>query len=464
MNILLSNNVEVEDPSPEIIQFCKTELTMANPEYAKKERMGFWLGDTPKTLYLFSRRGNTLILPFGVWERVLALSPDETPLKTAFFKAREVSYGSVSLYNYQSIAVNDMFEAGYGILQAPAGSGKTQMGLSLISRFKRRALWITHTKDLLKQSRDRAALYFASSLFGTITEGKIEIGESITFATVQTLSKIDLRPYKDYWDVVIVDECHRVSGTPTKITQFYYVLSQLAAPHKIGLSATVHRADGTIKATLAILGPIKATVSPEAVQDRVMQVGIKPRNTGTLESLSYCDTDGVIVYTKLINYLVENAARNRFIRDDLVIEREHSCLILSDRIEHLETLRDSLPPELKERSALITGKMTTKKGKAEREAAIADMRSGKLTYLFASYALAKEGLDIPRLDRLFLASPQKDYAVVTQSVGRIARKVEGKGDPIVYDYVDERIGFLVRAYRKRRSTYKKLGCYEVRTE
>ena len=57
---------------------------------------------------------------------------------------------------------------------------------------------------------------------------------------------------------------------------------------------------------------------------------------------------------------------------------------------------------------MIDGKMTSKKRKAEREQAIEDMRTGKKRYLFATYSLAKEGLDIPRLDRLYLTTPQKD--------------------------------------------------------
>ena len=85
------------------------------------------------------------------------------------------------------------------------------------------------------------------------------------------------------------------------------------------------------------------------------------------------------------------------------------------------------------------------------------MRSGKKRYLFASYRLAKEGLDIPRLDRLYLVTPQKDYAVVTQSVGRIARTFEGKSPPICYDYVDS-IEYLINAYKQRCRHYRKSGC------
>ncbi len=104
--------------------------------------------------------------------------------------------------------------------------------------------------------------------------------------------------------------------------------------------------------------------------------------------------------------------------------------------------------------------MTSKKGKAEREQAIEDMRTGRKKYLFATYSLCKEGLDIPRLDRLFMTTPVKDYAVVVQSIGRIARTFEGKDEPIVYDFVDN-IGYLMRAYKQRCRHYKKAGAYFI---
>lgn len=109
---------------------------------------------------------------------------------------------------------------------------------------------------------------------------------------------------------------------------------------------------------------------------------------------------------------------------------------------------------------MISGKMTTKKGRAEREQAVEDMRTGRKKYLFATYSLAKEGLDIPCLERLYLTTPQKDYAIVTQSIGRIARICEGKADPITYDFVDN-IAYLIKSYKNRCTIYKKNGCYFV---
>ena len=116
-----------------------------------------------------------------------------------------------------------------------------------------------------------------------------------------------------------------------------------------------------------------------------------------------------------------------------------------------------LPYDMQEESAFINGKMQSKKEKAARESAIEDMRTGKKKYLFASYSLAKEGLDVPRLDRLFLASPEKFSAVITQSVGRVQRTFEGKDVPVVIDFVDEEIGYCERAWKERCRSYRKIG-------
>ena len=160
----------------------------------------------------------------------------------------------------------------------------------------------------------------------------------------------------------------------------------------------------------------------------------------------------------MINSLARNRERNGIIISTLLNDSQgRSGIILSDRIEQLETLQAMLPPEERRKSVLITGKMVTKSGKAEREKALEDMRNGDKKYLFATYALCKEGLDIPRLDRLYMATPVKDYAVVTQSIGRIARVCEGKEQPIVYDFVD-RIPYLTNAYKTRLRHYRKAKC------
>lgn len=460
MRVRVSNNVKITNPTPELITWCQNNLKLANPDYAKKVRMGFWVGNTPKFLYLYEIHGGELVIPYGCLKAIAPLLKDAVA-ESDFKPSVSIDYGDpVPLYPYQEKAVEQAKNGLYGILQSKAGSGKTQMGIALVKQFGKRALWLTHTKDLLTQSKERAERYMDKSLIGTITEGKVNIGSGVTFATVQTMSKLDLSLYKDFWDVIIVDECHRACGSPTQLSMFSKVLNSLSARHKYGLSATVHRADGMIKATFALLGEVVYTVPDEAVADKVMQVGIKPIGTGVPISRECLNTDGTLNYAKMINYLCENEERTSLIANCIFKECRHSCLILSDRLEHLSNIIDALPFPLQEYAVMISGKMTSKKGKAEREQALEDMRTGEKKYLFATYSLAKEGLDIPCLERLFMATPQKDYAVITQSIGRIARTHEGKADPICYDFVDN-IGYLQKSFKKRCTTYNKNDCYFV---
>jgi superfamily II DNA or RNA helicase len=454
MQVIISNEITIKDPSSALVKWVQDNLIIKNPDYQKKKRMGLWVGNMPEYIYLYQVNGNSLIVPVGTGKHIRKFVTG-ADIKQDLADNPPINFQSeIPLYDYQEPAVAAMQKFGCGILQSPCGSGKTQMGIALAARIGRKALWITHTADLLNQSYDRAAMYMDRSLLGRMTEGKVHIGSGITFATVQTLTKLDLQQYKYTWDVIIVDEVQRLAGTPTQVTMFSRVMNTLAARYKYGLSATVHRGDGLIKSTFAIVGDIAYTVPEEAVADKTMQIVVHKCNTDIKTNETCLDTDGTLIYGNLMNYLVYSEKRNELIVEQLKANETHSNIILSDRLEHLEILMDKLnSPD----AVMISGKMTSKKGKAERARALEDMRSGKKKYLFASYSLAKEGLDIPCLDRLYLATPKKDFAVVVQSIGRIGRVSPDKTEAICYDYVDD-IQFCENQYKKRKTHYRKKGC------
>lgn len=447
MDCIVSKDLRIVNCSSDVLKYYKQKLTLSNPEYVKKQRMGFWVGNTPKTIALYKVEGNDLILPYGEILTIKNVIPDVNLIPKYTVLPKKPTGYSVELFDYQEVAVKQILKKPCGILKAPPASGKTQMGIAIANSIGQKTLWLTHTADLLKQSYDRAKRYLPENLLGTITEGKVNIGEFMTFATIQTMVNMDLQEVRDKWQIVIVDECHRVCGSPSKATQFSKVLNALASPRKYGLSATVHRSDGLIQCCYSLLGNVTYEVPPEEVEDRTMTVDIVEVLTGVKASYECLNPDGTLNHSKLIGSLVEDTFRNEIIAD-LANKSTGSVLILSDRVGHLEALN-----ALIDNSVIVSGKQTGKKGRAERAQSLDDVREGKIKVLLATYSLAKEGLDIPCLENLILATPHKDYAVITQSIGRVARVNEGKEKAVCYDLVDD-IRYCNSSWKKRVSVYK----------
>lgn len=458
MNFCLKNKLTIEDPTPEMLAYCKSTLSFPNPDYLKKEAMGKWTGNTQREIVLYERAGNRLYLPFGICKDVyLRFKKDITRVNVRICPLRARKYGSrINLYGYQQNAVEDVLRAKNGILVAPCGSGKTQMGLEAVARISGKTLWLTHTTDLLTQSMNRAKQCFGlpASEYGTITAGKVNVGNTLTFATVQTASNIDLSQYRNEWDCIVVDECHKCVGSPTRMMMFYRVLSALSARYKIGLTATPYRADGLERCMFALLGGIIHEVPQSAVAGNTVPVRVKFVDTGYKPDVdNITDGDGTLNYAKLISDITENKDRNAVIVGEIQRAAQNGAvLVLSDRLQHLDALE-----RVVRNSGQLTARLgiaSTKAEKERRARILTDLNNGALNVVFATYKLAKEGLDVPNLRTVIFATPQKDKTTVIQSAGRVARKADGKEYGTVVDFSDD-FGMLYGYEKKRRGYYKK---------
>lgn len=455
MKIYIDSEIRIHEPSKEILQYCKDNLTIKNPEIQKKQAMGFWTGNLPKEIKMYSRNANSIIISLGCIDDIWQIYPNKNDYTINFGIHEKLEFPDNKLkpYDYQERAIQAMIKSKRGILQAKCGSGKSIMALEIIRRIGYKALIICHTKELLNQFKDYLVDDFGlqKGEYGIIASGKVEIGSLVTIALRQTLVNIDLLKYKFEWGTIIVDECHNIAGNVAYVSQYQKILSNLASQYRYGLSATPFRADGLTKCMYSIINKVKYTIEEDEIADKIIKAKVQPIYTDfeIPEFAKY--TDGTLDYVKLPTALAEDKNRNKLILDLLKENKNNYCIILSDRLVGLQLLHEQLGEGL-----IIDGSKNTKKAKQEREEAIEKMRNKKEHYLFATLQLAREGLDIKPLNRLFLIAPTKNKAVLIQAVGRIERKDNEKDTPIVYDFVDADI-YYQKAFKQRKTIYKKNG-------
>ena len=466
MKTIISNSIIIEDPVEEIVDWCKDNLVLDNPEFKQMKIMGkenvIKYRHIPEHLSLFSNIWNKIEIPFGC---LYALWPyiKKGTYETKFNNAGNISIkndnAAFELRDYQADSVSEIIKAKGGVLVSPCGSGKTICGINIIKRIGKKTLWLCHTTDLLTQTKTAMLEQFPNIKIGLTTNGKLDIGEDVTISTVQTLVNIDPILYKDKFDTVIVDECAHVSGTPTKLKMFSKVLSSIPARYKFGLTATPSREDGLINSMYAYIGcNMDGEFSPTFKVDKSCVKTITaehimiPIDNGYNDFNSYelYDTSGMINYTNLINVLSDNTDRTLKIVDNIVkcYKEGRKQVVLSSRKSHCEEF-ERLLKEKGIKVYYIASKLSAKK----REEII--KQKVEWDVIIATYSLLKEGVDIKELDTLHMTMPTKAKDAVVQCAGRIERYMENKKQPIVYDYVDEDIPYCVRTYKKRKGQLKR---------
>lgn len=468
MKLTIDSMIRLQDVPKELLKKIKAELTLENPAYMKKRRMGVPTWGEPRLIKLWNERdvdgSKEYILPRGYLKRLFEMTSEicaEREIVDNTLKVAPIKFNSkIQLRNYQDDLVGAMVEVPQGVGVAPCGSGKTQCALEVIARNGQPTLWITHTKDLLKQSMDRAieVLGLTGNQVGVIAAETFMIGTHITFATVQTLAKRDLSGIVDKFGCIVVDECHHAFKDYAKSRMFDEVISQFPAYYRYGLTASEHRSDGLIETMYHLIGRKIYEVTQEQLNSQGNVVVPKVWFCETdFEYDQAVDEDGdkeMMNCQQLVKAMREDPKRNALLIDCLEHQKPGDyVLVLGDSLDHLQQLQwyvnKSETP-----AAFINGNTP----KQKRDAIMEDVRRGRYTFLFATYALAKEGLDIPRLDTLVLLTPKKDKAIIQQSVGRIMRPFEGKKQPKVYDFWDSKVKQCNNWAKERAKVYLGLGC------
>lgn len=199
---------------------------------------------------------------------------DEAPLlkgEELEIKLREtcLSGKPFCIRDYQTTAANSVIGSGkpgtgYGVIVLPCGSGKTIVGMLIMSMLKTNVLilttniaavhqWIDELLDKTELTNEQIAEYSGES-------------KSVAPVTVATYQIITWRPDKksDFphfrlfherqWGLVIYDEVHLLPAPVFRVT------AELQAIRRLGLTATLIREDGEEDAVFSLVGPKRCDV------------------------------------------------------------------------------------------------------------------------------------------------------------------------------------------------------------
>ncbi len=325
---------------------------------------------------------------------------------------------------------------GHGILSLPCGYGKTTVALAIAAKLGYRTIIIVHKEFLANQWRERIEQFCPGASIGLVQQNTIQVECDFIIVMLQSLSQKEYN-FETFEKIgtVIVDEAHHICARV-----FSQALFKLCPKHIYGLSATPDRKDGLTPVLHWFIGPLFFGIERE--NQKQIEVFTVPYHCSRFNESPPCNRTGKVSLVEMITVLVEMEPRNNMIIKLIkkASKGSRQLLVLSDRRFHCEYLHSQFP----DNSGLYMG------GMKESEL----QKSSKKKIIFGTFSQAHEGLDIPTLDSLILATPKSD---IKQSIGRIMRETVGKqNNPQIWDIRDQ-WSLLNAMYYKRKKVYSTGG-------
>lgn len=331
-----------------------------------------------------------------------------------------------------------------GILSLPTGYGKTTVALHIMCRLGYKTLIIVHKEFLMNQWVERISHFVPAARIGYIQGPKADVAnKDVVIGMLQSLSSKDYdRALFREFGLTIVDETHHICTR-----MFSKSLLKYNTKYLLGLSATIERKDGLTNVLHWLMGPV--LYQTHRSQKRDVMVTKCDYDCEEYKNEFPLNRTGKANMPQAINQLTESADRNRFIVSLVrtCIDAQRKVLVLTDRRQHCVDILE-LCKDITIGGLYIGGMKAEELAESETKALI-----------IGTFTLAHEGLDIPALDTLILATPKSD---IVQAVGRILRETPGKSNhPLVMDVVDH-WGPFKGQYYKRQKYYKSTG-FTIRT-
>lgn len=362
------------------------------------------------------------------------------------------------LYRRQQAAADDIARARHagvesGYLNMATATGKTHVAAESVKRFlaekpDARVLYLCHQRDILRQARDTFTETLGTSSHGYLFGGEFEDQEQIVYATFQTMTR-DLGGGKIYeaydaeeFDYVVVDESHH-GPAPT----YREVIEYFQPDFRLGLTATPDRRDQQQISDIfgeelhrllleeAIVRGYVADVDYRVLTDHVQRLGELESEP---ESIPLAAINSEIFVPKRDEEIIEEIERHC---EDITDPR---VVVFCQNIAHAEHFASLIPG-----AEAIHSDLLDEVG----DDRLARFRTGEIPIVAVVNKL-NEGVDIPEANLVVFLRSTESQTIFLQQLGRGLRKIPGKEQVRVLDFVAswERIAMVQELIRGTHET------------
>jgi DNA excision repair protein ERCC-3 len=363
-------------------------------EVANQRRLAGFLTPTEGGFILPLLHRGTLkreMLELGYPVQDLAPLRDGDPLAVSL-RGRTLSGSELAIRDYQKGAADGVLGrgqpgTGFGTIVLPCGSGKTVVGLEILSRLATNTLVLTTNVAAVHQWVDELLdkTTLSADEIGEYT-GEKKIIRPVTVATYQVLVWRDgdgeyphFRLFRERnWGLIVYDEVHLLPAPVFRVT------AELQAVRRVGLTATLVREDGAEGDVFSLVGPKRYDVPWKELEAK-----------GWIAEALCTEIRLELPEHLRIPYAVA-AKREKFriasenpLKDDVVAQLvanhpEDAILVIGQYLEQLETLARQL------KAPLITGATPN----IERERLYEEFRQGKIRVVVVS-KVANFAINLP---------------------------------------------------------------------
>lgn len=329
------------------------------------------------------------------------------------------------------------------VIVLPTGSGKSLVIAELARLARKKILVVTHVKELVEQNHEKYESFgLKASIYSAGLKQK-SLTQQVTFASVQSLGN-NLNALDEEYSLIIIDECHRVSGDEN--TQYQKLISHIRSNNSalkvLGLTATPYRLGMGFIYRFHYHGfvrgdqhapfehcifelPLRYMISNNYLTPpKLIDAAITHYDFDSLSK----DAFGRFSEKDINQLLKENQRATKAIIDQvLTLSTERTgVMIFASTIQHAQEIQSYLPSD---ETALVIGDTHN----AERDAIIRQFKEKQIKYL-VNVSVLTTGFDAPHVDFIAILRPTESVSLYQQIVGRGLRLAPGKTECLVVDY------------------------------